>query len=118
MAMSDTLIKWINDELNRRGWSMRELARRSRLSSGYISAVLAGKKEPGGKFILGVSQGLGVPVKDLENLVNQSMTSTDASFTELSDVIETLTPDERKEVMNYALYHLWKRNKGEVNNKE
>ncbi len=40
--MSNELIVWLNDELQERGWSIREMARRAALSHSTISNILSG----------------------------------------------------------------------------
>jgi transcriptional regulator with XRE-family HTH domain len=59
---------WIAKEYQDRGWTMRELSRRSRLSISYISAVVSGDKEPGGKLFLGLAQGFNIPVDKIQRI--------------------------------------------------
>lgn len=42
--MEENFINWLNDELNQRGWSQRELGRRANLSSTTISDIASGKR--------------------------------------------------------------------------
>lgn len=44
-SMSDKLRTWLNDELLDRGWSARELGRRSGYTGAYISRILAGEQK-------------------------------------------------------------------------
>ncbi|NJK53248.1 MAG: helix-turn-helix transcriptional regulator [Leptolyngbyaceae cyanobacterium SU_3_3] len=48
--MTNTLSTFLNDELKKRGWSQRELARRAELSPTSISEVLSGRRGPGRRF--------------------------------------------------------------------
>ena len=53
------LIDWVNAQLSERGWGNNELARRAELSSGGMSRVLAGHRNPGLEFCTGVARAFG-----------------------------------------------------------
>lgn len=55
--------KWIEQEIEKRGWSMRELARRADLSSGGISDVINGFSKPGLKFYRGIAKAFKIPLE-------------------------------------------------------
>ena len=59
--MSNELIDWLNAELAKRNWSVRELAKRAHLSHGTISDVLAGRTNPGFEFCRKVAKALSYP---------------------------------------------------------
>lgn len=110
MTMSTYLSRWLADELNRRGWSQRELSRRANISQAQISKVLSGE-EPGQLFYIAVSKALGYTPASIERL-NEDGTSPTAyvemSFDELHEVVQQLSPEDRAEVLEYAFYRLWK----------
>ena len=56
----EKLVEWINVELAKRGWSMRELERRSGITHGHISLVLSGQRGVGPEFCTALAQALGV----------------------------------------------------------
>jgi transcriptional regulator with XRE-family HTH domain len=58
--------KWVTEEYQGRGWTMRELSRRSGLSISYVSAIVSGDKEPGAKLFLGLSKAFGIPINEIE----------------------------------------------------
>lgn len=58
--MTNNLAGYIERELSMRGWSVRELARRSELSAGGISDVMNDRANPGVEFCKGISRALGV----------------------------------------------------------
>lgn len=111
MIMSDYLSRWLADELNSKGWSQRELARRAKISSAQISRVLSGE-EPGQLFYIAVGKALGYTPASLERL-NADGTPPAAyqemSFEDLHEVVKQLSPDQRAEVLRFAFYQLWKR---------
>ena len=54
---------WLTTELDTRGWSVRELARRAAVSHATINGVLAENSNPGPDLCNGVSRALGVPAE-------------------------------------------------------
>ena len=61
MSFSD----WINNELEKRGWSQRELARRSKdsnytISSGQLSHIINGSRQAGPEACIAIAHALGV----------------------------------------------------------
>lgn len=57
----ETLITWINQQLNDRGWSRSEAARRGGISSSMIDKVIGGFAQPGLDFCKGISRAFNVP---------------------------------------------------------
>lgn len=64
-AMGNKLIPWLNEALRDRGWSQRELWRRSGVAQSTISNVLAGERSPTWEFCAKIAGPLGVPLDDL-----------------------------------------------------
>lgn len=61
MCTMNDFVAWLTRELNERGWSNSELARRSELVPSTISMVISGRAKPGWEFCLGVARALGFP---------------------------------------------------------
>lgn len=57
--------KWLEQQLDQRGWSSSELARRADISQSSVSNVLTGKQIPGLEFCKGVAKALGVRPEEL-----------------------------------------------------
>lgn len=81
----------IADILEERGITQTELAKRTGVSSAYISNVVAGKKDISSKFAMALEYALGVPKSFWLNL----QANYDAELLELNEE-ETVTDDERK----------------------
>ncbi len=60
-AESGDFAAWLTGEVARRGWSLRELGRRSGLSGAVISEVARGKQCPGLRFCVQVAGAFGLP---------------------------------------------------------
>ena len=108
------LIKWVNGQIQQKGWTMNELARRSGLSSGYTSQVLSGKKDPGPKFYQGIAKAFNVTLESVEQLDQsggQPITPDEAALAELSQIAQKLPPADLREILEYARYRLDKSHK-------
>ena len=57
--------KWLEQQLEQRGWSSSELARRAGISQSSVSNVLTGKQIPGLEFCKGVAKALGIHAEEL-----------------------------------------------------
>lgn len=108
--MGENLNKWIRRMLQEKGWSVRELGRRSSLSHSYISNVMKGRQEPGIKFYRGLSDALGVSIDSIERLDREGVEpgqvdnlDDDLTLSEAMEIMKRLTPEGRKELLKYAL---------------
>ena len=105
---SDTLIEWINEQLEEQGWSMRELARRAELAPTTISEVIAGKAKPGLEFCKGVARAFHVAPEDVLRKAGllPYITPTVRQNEELLHYFTQLPPDDRQRLitMTRALY--------------
>ena len=112
MLVSETLNKWLHQQLRSRGWTMNELARRSNLSSGFVSQVLSGKKEPGAKFYQGIAEALDMTAEGIERLDQEGVIpesrKNDPVYLELLGLAQRLSPADLKEVLDYAVYRFRK----------
>ena len=57
--------EWLEGQLEERGWSSSELARRAGISQSSVSNVLTGKQIPGLEFCKGVAKALDVRTEEL-----------------------------------------------------
>ena len=60
--------KWLERQLQERGWSSSELARRAGISQSAVSNVLTGKQIPGLEFCKGVASALDLRTEELLSL--------------------------------------------------
>lgn len=64
----DKLSQWIINQLSDRGWSQRELARRSELSQSRVNNVINGIFKPDADFCLAIAKALNTPPEPLLHL--------------------------------------------------
>jgi transcriptional regulator with XRE-family HTH domain len=68
MLPMTAFVTWVNDELNRRGWSRSEAARRGGISSSILNKIIGGFSNPGLEACMGLSRAFNVPLEDVFRL--------------------------------------------------
>lgn len=63
-----TLGDWLLVELERRGWTQGELARRSHIAKSHISRMISGQRSAGIETLRGLANALDVPLDELSRL--------------------------------------------------
>ena len=105
--MVNNLAKLIVDELNNRGWSQSELARRTGLNQGNLSRVLSGDRQPGSDVCNAIARALRIPPEKVFRaaglLPALSGSEDDIKIGELLDIVKQLNQAERQDVLDYAL---------------
>lgn len=105
------LREFINNEIDEKGWTVTELARRAELAQPTVGDVLNGKTNPGLRFYIGMARALQVSVDHLLRLAgdlpaNVVSPEDELTLAELLDVAKRLSPDERADLLEYALWRL------------
>lgn len=62
---SEKFIKYIEDGLAARNWKQADLARKSGITTGYISQILSGIRSPGVDFCKAIAKAFNVSVDDV-----------------------------------------------------
>ncbi len=52
---------WLLKELHTRGWSMRELSKRARMSESAVGHVVSGRRKAGTELCLGIARAFNMP---------------------------------------------------------
>ncbi|RME79663.1 MAG: XRE family transcriptional regulator [Chloroflexi bacterium] len=106
----DALRYWLAQELQQRGWSHAELARRSGISRPFISQVLSGDAKPSVNFCRKVAAALDESPDKLLRLAGilppagPATPEDDATLQELVELARNLPPEQRKEALRYIRY--------------
>lgn len=108
--MSEELRAWLAQELNRRKWSQRELARQAEVSQTFISQVLSGDAPPSVNFCHKIAQALNTPPETVLRLAGilPAPTSEDSTLQELIDLARSLPPAERQQALDFIRFLLRK----------
>jgi len=103
-------INWLTSELNQKGWTNSELARRANVVPSTVSTILSGQKKPGKTFCAGVARAFGLPVDQVMRLAgllpSLPLPDNDPTLKELYEIGRQLTGAERKRLLNVALLYL------------
>jgi transcriptional regulator with XRE-family HTH domain len=109
--MAKDLFTWITGEVNKRGWTNSELARRAGISPSTLSLVLSGDRKPGISFCVGVARAfdeLPEKVLRLAGLIPPLPAPEDegVNYEQLWDVVKNMSAQERQNVFEYARWRL------------
>lgn len=107
--MGENLNEWIKRMLQEKGWSMRELGRRSGLSGSFISRVLDQKNEPGDKFYRGIAKAFDLTADAVERLDRdgvqpESIDDAPITLREAWEIMSKLNLRQQWELLRYARY--------------
>lgn len=112
---------WLAVQLEERGWSNRELARRAGVSHTAMNDAVSGQGAITAKFCRKIGRALQVPLEDVMRraglLPGFFIDDSALTFQELMAVISELPDDARKELLDFAKFkfknHLAKKNRGD-----
>lgn len=95
--------QWLQNELDDRHWIQADLARKSGLSTGQVSRLLTGTRDPGGSTCLAIARAFRLPVEIVLKAAGilPAGNTTDESTDELYELITTLPADMRKQIQDY-----------------
>jgi transcriptional regulator with XRE-family HTH domain len=109
--------EWLQEELEKRGWTQAELARRAKLTRGGISSLISGRNHPTAQTCVALARALDLPaetvLKAADLLPELPAPENDPTLGQLVDLMRRMTPEEREEVLAYALYRFTRRKKGD-----
>jgi len=95
---------WLNEELNQRGWSRSEAARRGEISPSMLDKVISGGANPGLEFCKAIARAFKMPPEIvLRKAGLLSMTTEDkATEEELLDYFRALSPHTQRLIVAQA----------------
>lgn len=105
LTMETKLITWINDKLNERDWSQRELARRAGLSHATISKVISGENKITFDFCHSIATAFNESpemIFRLAGLLPPLPDNPDPVVQKLHHIIAALSPSQKTELLAYA----------------
>lgn len=103
----NSFARWLEKEIEAKGWTIRELARRAGLTHVTISNVLNGARNPGVDFCLGVAKAFRMPpelvfrragiLPDRDNIEEEL-------YNRFRAYVEALSPERREELLRYVMF--------------
>lgn len=97
---------WLAQELEQRGWTMGELARRCNVSHPAISRVVSGQHTPGVELCCAIANALEMPEEKILRLVGHlsplPTIEEDSTFAEVYDMMKHFTPEQRRAILEYV----------------
>jgi transcriptional regulator with XRE-family HTH domain len=97
---------WLEQQLEKRSWSMSELARRCDVSHPTISRVISGERGPGPDLCRAIAHAFDMPEEKVFRIAGllSELPAPDEDFTfaQVYDMMKHLTPEERVEIMEYV----------------
>jgi transcriptional regulator with XRE-family HTH domain len=108
--------EWLQEELEKRGWTQAELARRAKLTRGGISSLISGRNHPTAQTCVALARALDLPaetvLKVADLLPELPAPAEDPTLGELMDLMKRMTEEERREVLEYAFWR-FRRKRGD-----
>ncbi len=90
---------WLNQQLNERGWSQSEAARRSSVSASMFSQVISGVAKPGPDFLIGVARAFRLSRREVferAGMIETSPPVDTPSILEMTEAFAYLEPNEQE----------------------
>lgn len=109
-----SFITWINHELNDRGWSQNELARRMGFSSASVSRTMAQQNNVTYEFCVAVAVAFGTDKEEVlvrAGLLNPRTRTIEGD--EIQRIYNELPAEERKSILDFAKWKLQQIRRGE-----
>lgn len=104
--METEFVTWLIAEMNKRGWSNSELARRAEIVPSAVSMVVSRQRGPGLEFCKGVARALKVPPDQVLRKAGLLPQLPDgaADTQQLLDYYKSLSSRAREEVTEYVAF--------------
>lgn len=107
--MSDTLVRWLNNEMNQHGLSLRGMAKLAGTSHTTVSDVLSGIRPPTWDFCVKVAGALKVSPERVLRMAGHLPPAPETTLTPIprlqsfADRLARLSPERQRKIMEAAL---------------
>lgn len=105
MRTVESFTDWLTSELDTRGWSRAEAARRGGISASILDKIISGYSQPGDKTCRGLARAFGLTTEEVMRRAGliPSRGTTDvrdpelrALMVEIADLVHGMTPAQRR----------------------
>lgn len=103
----EDFVTWLTGELNKRGWSNSELARRAGVTHTAISMVINKRNNPGPDMCVGIARAFKIPpelVFRYAGLLPSVADGIEGQALQLYDRFKNLSPQAREDVIQYVTF--------------
>jgi transcriptional regulator with XRE-family HTH domain len=93
--------EWIVTELQRRGWSRSEAARRGGISPSMFDKVINGYAKPGIRFIEGLAKAFGISTSEIMSRYDKKGDRANL-MEQIEIMVRDLPENDQQEILEYA----------------
>jgi transcriptional regulator with XRE-family HTH domain len=99
---------WLQSELNKRSWSVSELARQAKVSQASISLILSESRNPGPDICNAIARAFTIPPETVfrEAGLLPPVSETETWISEVVHIMGLLDEDDKSEMLEYARHRL------------
>ena len=104
--MNQGFVRWLEEELEKRGWSQADLARNSGVSRASISNIVTSYRTPGPDVCSSIAKAFHIPAEEVfrrAGLLPPKPQETSASKEALT-LFEALSDDEKTHIIEYMRF--------------
>lgn len=112
---TDNFPAWLEREISARGWRPADLAKEADIPQATISNILNGNREVGARVALAIAKALSLSPEHVFRqaglLPPETNGAPSAALQELTDILRDASEADRREIIEYALWFLRRRNR-------
>ena len=103
-GVSMEFIDWLNNELNKRGWTQADLARQSGITTAGISRIMTGERKPGKDICTAIADALRYPPETIFRIARllPNKPEFEIEMDEWRFILAKLSERDRAELMEIA----------------
>ena len=106
--------QWLHEQLEKRNWRVKDLAKNSRISDAAVSRVLSGQRKADTDTLLAFAEALNVsPIVMFRKAGKLPEGGADVTFEDWQHLLNQLTPDEQEEIRQITEMKIQRRKKAE-----
>ncbi len=104
----ETMIEYLESNLRQRGWTQADLARKSGLDSSLVSNFFAGRRNVGAASAVSIARAFNVAPEIVFRKAGllPNVPESTAEEEQLLYLFRQMTPDQRRDVLEYADFKL------------
>lgn len=107
-----TFVSWLLAEMEKRGWTQADLARRGNIPTGVLSRIINSQRGPGASTCIKIATAFNIPPQEvfrMAGILPKSLTDeleNNLSFRQVYNLMKGLSPEEQQNLIAYAEFLL------------